>query len=119
MPRGTARTVARPVISRVPSTAGPIPPAFAGSTDGGMGLVRNDQLMAEAPLAITVTSTNPSGMITRTNENTISAVAIRLLARRQDGGSRRALLSRSSVDGAIRYPGRAARSAPPRHGPQR
>ena len=35
--------------------------------------------MTEAPLAITVNRTNPSGMITSTNESTISAVAMRLL----------------------------------------
>ena len=66
-------TVARAVISSVPSTAGPIPPTPAGSTFGGIGpLVRKDQLMIEAPLAITVNRTNPSGMITSTNASTIS-----------------------------------------------
>ena len=35
--------------------------------------------MTEAPLAITVNSTNASGMIATTNEITISAVAMRLL----------------------------------------
>ena len=34
-------TVARAVISIVPSTAGPMPPTFAGATFGGIGLVRN------------------------------------------------------------------------------
>ena len=66
-------TVARAVISIVPSTAGPIPPTPAGSTFGGIGpLVRKDQLMIEMPLAITVNRTNPSGMITSTNASTIS-----------------------------------------------
>ena len=45
--------------------------------------------MIEIPLAITVYRTNPSGMITSTNETTISTVAMRFLLRRQDGGSRR------------------------------
>ena len=62
---------------------------LAGSTFGGMSAVRNCQLMIEIPLAITVNRTNPSGMITSTNEMTISTVAMRFLLRRQDGGSRR------------------------------
>ena len=45
--------------------------------------------MIEAPLAITVTRTNPSGMTTTTNASTISAVTMRLLVRRQPFGSRR------------------------------
>ena len=45
--------------------------------------------MIEMPLAITVYRTNPSGMITSTNETTMSTVAMRFLLRRQDGGSRR------------------------------
>ena len=104
-------TVARAVISIVPRTAGPIPPTFAGSTCGGIGLVRNDQLMTEAPLEITVNRTNPSGMITSTNENTISTVAMRLLARRQDGGSRRSTCCPAPVT-AIRHHASAGRSAP-------
>src|ERR1022692_1319111 len=79
MPIGTAMTVARAVISIVPTTAGPIPPTFAGATCGGIELVRKDQLMIEAPLAITVKMTNPSGMITSTNASTIRAVAMPLL----------------------------------------
>ena len=82
-------TVARPVISSVPTTAGPMPPTLAGSTFGGIGLVRNCQLMIEAPLAITVNRTNPSGMITSTNASTITTVAMRFLVRRQPAGSRR------------------------------
>src|ERR1700735_2290437 len=71
-------TVASAVISIVPSTAGPSPPTPGGATVGGTGPpVRNDQLMLEAPLAMTVTRTNPSGMITRMNESTISQVASR------------------------------------------
>ncbi len=47
-------SAATAVISIVPSTAGPIPPTLAGTTCGGIGLVRNCQLMIEIPLAITV-----------------------------------------------------------------
>ena len=68
-------TVARAVISMVPTIAGPMPPTSAGATFTGIELVRNDQLMIEAPLAMTVNRTNPSGMITSTKESTISAVA--------------------------------------------
>ena len=45
--------------------------------------------MTEAPLAITVKRTNPSGTIVITNASTISHVMMRFLVRRQDGGSRR------------------------------
>ncbi len=45
--------------------------------------------MIEAPLAITVYRTNPSGMIVNTNAITIRTVMMRFLVRRQDGGSRR------------------------------
>ena len=55
--------------------------------------------MIETPLAITVNRTNPSGMITSTNASTISQVAMRLLVRRQDGGSRRSGLLRLGDDG--------------------
>ena len=56
--------VARAVISIVPTIAGPIPPTLAGATLGGIELVRNCQLMIEAPLTTVVTKTNPSGMTT-------------------------------------------------------
>ena len=72
--------MARAVISSVPTTAGPMPPMLAGTTFGGMSAVRNCQLMIEAPLAITVYRTNPSGMITSTNAMTMSTVAMRFLA---------------------------------------
>ena len=42
--------------------------------------------MTEAPLAMTVNRTNPSGMITSTNASTISAVAMRSVARRRPAG---------------------------------
>ena len=105
-------TVARAVISIVPSTAGPIPPTFAGTTCGGMSLVKKDQLMTEAPLAITVYSTNASGMIATTNEITISAVAMRLLVRRQPAGSRRSGCRCGSATAVIRHLASAGRSAP-------
>ena len=105
-------TVARAVISIVPSTAGPKPPTPAGSTFGGIGpLVRKDQLMIEIPLAITVNRTNPSGMITSTNASTIRTVAMRLLVRRQPVGSRRSG-SCGSATTAIRHPASAGRSVP-------
>ena len=109
-PSGTARTVARAVISIVPSTAGPIPPTLAGATLTGIGLVRNDQLMIEAPLTITVYRTNTSGMMATTNETTIRTVAMRFLVRRQPAGSRRSAW-RGSVVTAIRHPASAARTA--------
>jgi hypothetical protein len=55
-------TVATAVISSVPTIAGPSPPTPGGATTGGMLLVRKDQLMAEAPLPITVIKTKASGM---------------------------------------------------------
>src|SRR5947209_7953626 len=85
-------TAARAVISIVPSTAGPIPPTPAGSTFGGIGPpVRKDQLMAEAPLAITVYRTKPSGISRITNAVTIAMVTIWFLVRRQPAGSRRSI----------------------------
>ena len=75
-----------------------MPPSPAGATLTGIELVRNDQLMTEAPLAITVYRTNPSGMITTTNEITIAAVAMRFLVRRQPAGSRRSALRGSAGD---------------------
>ncbi len=55
-PSGMASSAANPVISSVPSTAGPMPPGkLSGMTLGGIGLpVRNFQLIAEAPFWITV-----------------------------------------------------------------
>ncbi len=67
--------------------------------------------MIEAPLAITVTRTNPSGMSTTTNAITISAVMMRLLVRRQPFGSRRSSCCCSATT-AIRHPASAGRSAP-------
>jgi hypothetical protein len=62
----------------------------AGTTFGGIGPpVRNDQVIAEAPLAMTVYSTKPSGISTTTNASTISVVAIWFFLRRQPAGSRR------------------------------
>src|SRR2546430_6990691 len=80
---------ARPVIKSVPTIAGPIPPSAAGATCGGMGLLRNDQLMTEAPREITVHRTNPSGIAMITAASTLSVVPMRFLVRRQDVGSRR------------------------------
>ena len=65
--------------------------------------------MIEIPLAITVYRTNPSGMITSTNEMTMSTVAMRFLLRRQDGGSRRSVCP---VVTAITPPSVAGRNAP-------
>ena len=71
----------------MPSTAGQIPPSFAGAVFGGIGLpVRKDQLMTEAPFWITVNRTNPSGMSTTTNATYISTVAMRSLVCRQPDG---------------------------------
>ena len=71
--------------------------------------------MIEAPLAITVNRTNPSGMITSTNASTIRTVAMRFLVRRQPAGSRRSTLLRLGDDGhqAPRFR-RAERSTIPR-----
>ena len=114
-PSGTASTAARAVISIVPSTAGPMPPTLAGSTLGGISLVKNDQLMTEAPLAITVYRTNPRGMITTANATHIATVAIRSLVRRQPAGSRRSAVC-CSVTAAITHLASAARSARPPSG---
>src|SRR6266851_554444 len=104
MPSGTAIAAARAVISMVPRTAGPMPPWPGSATDGGIGpLVRNDQLMAEAPLAITVYRTKPSGISTATNAATIATVAIWFLVRRQPAGSRRSTAG-CSVAAAIMPP---------------
>src|ERR1035437_9877714 len=111
MPIGTAMTVARAVISIVPTTAGPIPPTFGGPTWGWVEPGRKDQLMIEAPLAITVKMTNPSGMIMSTNASTIRAVAMPLLLRRRPVGSRRSGF-RCPVAMVIRHPASAGRSAP-------
>ena len=89
----------------------PDPAHVRGRHRGGMPLVRKDQLMIEAPLAITVNSTNPSGMSTTTNAITISTVAMRLLVRRQPAGSRRSGCCGSATT-AIRPPASAGRSAP-------
>src|ERR1700745_3930508 len=102
-PSGTARTVARAVISIVPSTAGPIPPTPAGATLTGIELVRHDPLLIEVPLAITVYRTNTSGMMVTTNAVTIRTVAMRFFVRRQPAGSRRSAW-RGSVVTAIRHP---------------
>ena len=113
-------TVASAVISIVPSIAGHIPPMPAGSTLGGIGLpVRNCQLMIEAPLAITVNRTNPSGMITSTNETTIRTVMIRFLVLRQPFGSRRSGACPGMAAVVIRPPSSAARIAPRSRGPGR
>src|SRR5271165_1506513 len=109
MPSGTAMSVAKNVISIVPTIAGPIPPTSAGATLGGIELVRNCQLMIEMPLATVVTRTNPSGMITSTNAVTISQVMMLLLVRRQPFGSRRSTCC-GSVAMAIRHPSCAGRS---------
>ena len=92
-----------------------MPPTPAGSTLGGIGLVRNDQLMTEAPLAITVYRTNPSGMITSTNATHIAMVAMRFLVRRQPAGSRRSAAC-CPVTAAITHLASAARSARPPSG---
>ena len=106
-------TVASAVISIVPSTAGPIPPTPAGATVDGIGPpVKKDQLMIEAPLAITVNRTNPSGMITRMNETTIRVVMMRFLVRRQPFASRRSGCCGSAVTTAIRHPASAGRCVP-------
>ena len=65
--------------------------------------------MIEAPLAITVYRTNPSGMITSTNAVIMSMVAMRFLVRRHDGGSRR---SAFPVVTAITPPSADGRNAP-------
>ena len=71
--------------------------------------------MAEAPLAITVYSTNASGMSTTTNAITIRTVAMRFLVRRQPAGSRRSSCCWFGDDGhqAPRFR-RAERSTTPR-----
>src|SRR5271165_5151040 len=112
MPSGTAMIVATAVISIVPTIAGPIPPTPGGATLGGMLLVRKDQLIAEAPLAITVNRTNASGMSATANEVTIRAVMMRFLVRRQPFGSRRSGCCDSAVTAVIRHHASAGRSAP-------
>ena len=79
-----------------------------------MGLVRKDQLITEAPLATTVTRTNPSGMITSTNATHISTVTMRLLVRRQPAGSRRSLLPLGSDGHQAPLLRRAERATTPR-----
>src|SRR5260370_35083122 len=97
-------TVASAVISIVPSTAGPSPPTPAGATTDGTGPpVRKDQLLLEAPLAITRTRTKPSAMITSTNERTISQGALRFLVRRQPAAARRSTGCGSVLPAAIRH----------------
>ena len=88
-----------------------MPPMLAGSTFGGMSAVRNCQLMIEAPLAITVNRTNPSGMIVNANAVTIRMVMMRFLVRRQDRGSRRSTFC-CPVIAAIRPPSAAWPNAP-------
>ncbi len=106
-------TVASAVISIVPSTAGPSPPTPAGATVAGIGPpVRKDQLMLDAPLAMTVTRTKPSGTITSTNEITISQVAMRFLVRRQPAGSRRSTFCGSAVTAVIRHHASAGHCVP-------
>src|SRR5271170_3116726 len=106
-------TVASATISIVPSTAGPIPPTPAGATIDGIGPpVRKDQLMLEAPLAMTVTRTKPSGITTRMIERTISEVMMRFLDRRQPAGSRRSTFGGSPVTVAIRYHASAGHCVP-------
>ncbi len=96
----------------------PMPPTFAGRTFGGIEPVRNCQLMIDAPLAITVYRTNPSGTIASTNAITIKAVMMRLLVRRQDGGSRR-LTACVPVLAAITPPSAAGRNVPRPRGRRR
>ena len=67
-----------------------MPPMPTGRTFGGIvPLVRNCQLMAVTPLAITVKSTKTSGTRMTTNANHITTVTIWFLVRRQPPGSRR------------------------------
>src|SRR5262252_1112239 len=111
MPSGTARAVAMAVITSVPYIAGPIPPWPAGEVAGGIGAVRNCQLMIEAALATTVMRTNTSGTMANTNAMTISVVMMMFLVRRQDGGSRRLTFCGPAVT-AIRHPVRVGRNVP-------
>ena len=65
-----------------------------GSTFAGIvPLVRNCQVIAEAPLEITVYMTKPRGISVSTNAAHISAVMIWFLVRRQPLGSRRSTAS--------------------------
>src|SRR5580704_19384520 len=66
-------------------------------------VVRKDQPRTEAPFWITVNRTNPSGMITTTNEIYIRMVAMRSLLRRQPAGSRKSTFC-VSLATAIRPP---------------
>ena len=86
----------------------------SGMMFGGIvPLVRNCQLIALAPLAITVTSTKPSGTRASTKAAHMSDVAIWFLVRRQPPGSRRSTApSRGLVRQPSGAPSSAARSAP-------
>ncbi len=104
--------MASPVITSVPTTAGPMPPMLAGSTLGGIEAVRNCPLMIPAPLEITVYSTNTSGTRMSSMARTMSTVMIWFLVLRQEAGSRRSTVGGCGVV-AIRPPSSAGWNAPP------
>ena len=98
-------------------TAGPMPPRPSGDVFGGMSLlVRNCQLMAEIPLATTVTITKPSGTTVTTKAIHISTVAIWFLERRQPPASRRSTAGWTGACDSHQAPliRRAERSTMPR-----
>ena len=68
--------------------------------------------MIEAPLAITVKMTNPSGMSAITNAATIRVVMMRFLVRRQPFASRRSTFWGPVLTTAIRHHASAGRCAP-------
>ena len=76
-----------------------------------MPSVRNCQLIAEAPLEITVKRTKPSGTSMTTNATHMPTVAIWFLVRRQPLGSRRSTVC-CSLAMAIMPPVRGVRSGP-------
>ncbi len=73
---------AAPVMSSVPTTAGPIPPPGRRSMNGRSS-VRNSQLMTLDPCWITYTTRNTSGTIAMRNASEMKIVATTFLALRE------------------------------------
>ena len=81
IPSGTAISVAVPVMTSVPTTAGPIPPPALLSTIG-MSEVRKSTPKMLPPLLITKMITRTSGTIAMTTQIPMSTVASTLRALR-------------------------------------
>ena len=105
-------SAAKPVISSVPTTAAPMPSCSRGKTFGGIVLlVRNCQLIAPTPLAITVKGRSRAEPGWQTKASHITKVAIWFLARRQPPGSRRSTCCCSEATAIRRPPSCAATCA--------